>query len=113
MSTTNNEANSKSPKTTFLSGMVNYEDGSVVSRTLLDKKSGTVTLFSFDAGESLSEHTAPFDAMVYILDGEAEVTISHIPVTVKSGEMVIMPAGEPHALRAVKRFKMLLVMIRS
>ena len=85
----------------------------MVSRTLLDKKAGTVTLFAFDAGQGLSEHTAPFDAMVHVIDGEAEVTISGKPVTVKQGEMVIMPGGKPHALRAVKRFKMMLVMIKA
>jgi len=92
---------------------VEYQQDAVVSRTLLDKKAGTVTLFAFDAGQGLSEHTAPFDALVYVLDGEAEVTISGKTVTVKQGEMVIMPGGKPHALRAIKRFKMLLVMIKA
>ena len=85
----------------------------VVSRTLLDAKAGTVTLFAFDAGQGLSEHTAPFDAMVQVLDGETEVTIHGETVMVKQGEMIVMPAGKPHALRAIKRFKMLLVMIKS
>ncbi len=89
-----------------------YQKGSVVSRTIIDKKTGTVTLFSFDEGQGLSEHTAPFDALVYVLDGEAEISISGKPLRVKAGEMTIMPANRPHALKAVKRFKMLLVMIR-
>jgi len=92
---------------------VEYQRDAVVSRTLLDKKAGTVTLFAFDAGQGLSEHTAPFDALVQVLDGEAEVTISGKAITVKQGEMVVMPAGKPHALRAIKRFKMLLVMIKA
>jgi quercetin dioxygenase-like cupin family protein len=92
---------------------VEYQKDAVVSRTLLDKKAGTVTLFAFDAGQGLSEHTAPFDAMVQVLDGETEVTIQGKAVTVKQGEMIVLPAGKPHALRAIKRFKMLLVMVKS
>lgn len=92
---------------------VEYQQDAVVSRTLLDKKAGTITLFAFDAGQGLSEHTAPFDAMVQVLDGEGEVTIHGKAVMVKQGEMIVLPAGKPHALRAVKRFKMLLVMIKS
>ncbi len=90
-----------------------YDKGSVVSRTLIDKKVGTVTFFSFDKGEGLSEHTAPFDALVQVLDGEAEISIMGKPRLVKAGELIIMPAKKPHALRAVKRFKMMLVMIRA
>lgn len=93
--------------------LVSYQDGSIVSRTIIDKKTGTVTLFAFAEGQGLSEHTAPFDALVYLLDGEAEVTISGKPLCLKAGEMVIMPANEPHALRALQKFKMLLIMIRS
>jgi quercetin dioxygenase-like cupin family protein len=93
--------------------LVDYQTGSVVSRTIIDKATGTLTLFSFDKGQGLSEHTAPFDAMVYVIDGEAEVTIAGKPLLVKKGEMVIMPANQPHALRAVSRFKMMLVMIKS
>jgi quercetin dioxygenase-like cupin family protein len=96
-----------------LSRMVDYQKGSIVSRTVIDKKSGTVTLFAFDEGQGLSEHTAPFDALVYIIDGEAQITISGTPVSVKGGETIIMPANQPHALRAVKRFKMMLIMIRE
>lgn len=93
--------------------LVDYQEGSVVSRTVIDKGTGTVTLFAFDAGQGLSEHTAPFDALVYILDGEAEVIISGKPRNLTEGEMLIMPANQPHGLRAVKRFKMMLVMIKS
>ena len=96
-----------------LTDLVNYQEGSVVSRTLIEKKTGTVTLFAFDAGQGLSEHTAPFDALVHLLDGEAEVIISGRPLRLKAGEIVVMPANEPHALRAPERFKMLLTMIRS
>ena len=90
-----------------------YQTGSVVSRTIVDKKVGTVTLFAFDQGQGLSEHTAPYDAIVYIQDGEAEITIGGKPLYVKKGEMVIMPAKVPHALRAMKNFKMILIMIRE
>lgn len=93
--------------------LIEYQEGSVVSRTIIDKKAGTVTLFAFDEGEGLSEHTAPYDALVYIVDGEAEVTISSKSLVLSQGEMVVMPANKPHALRAVKRFKMVLTMIRS
>lgn len=92
---------------------VKYQKGAVVSRTLLDHKTGTVTLFAFDAGQGLSEHTAPFDALVQILDGEADITVAGKPHRVKAGEVIIMPAHKPHALQAVTRFKMELVMIRS
>ncbi len=96
-----------------LADLIGYQQGSVVSRTIVDKETGTVTLFAFDKGQGLSEHKAPFDALVYVLDGEAEVVISGKALRAKEGEMVIMPANEPHALRAVEQFKMLLVMIRS
>ncbi len=93
--------------------MVDYQEGSIVSRTLIDKSAGTVTLFAFDKGQGLSEHTAPFDALVYLLDGEAEVTISGKLLQIKQGEMVMMPANQPHALEAINRFKMMLIMIKS
>ena len=96
-----------------LSATIQYQAGSVVSKEIVRKDTGTVTLFAFDQGQGLSEHTAPFDALVHILDGEAKITISGNPVQVKAGEMIIMPANEPHALQAVHKFKMLLVMIRS
>jgi quercetin dioxygenase-like cupin family protein len=93
--------------------MVVYHDGSIVSKEIIKKTTGTVTVFAFDKGQGLSEHTAPFDALVYVLDGETEITISGKPHHLKQGEMIIMPGGEPHSLKAVKRFKMMLVMIRS
>ena len=93
--------------------LVSYQTGSVVSKTLIEKKTGTVTLFAFDKGEGLSEHTAPFDAMVLVLDGMAEISIAGNPVKVRQGEMIIMPGNKPHALRAVEQFKMMLTMIRS
>ena len=93
--------------------MIDYQADAVVSRTLVDKKTGGITLFAFDAGQGLNEHSAPFDAMVQVLDGEAEATIMSETVTLKQGEMIIMPGGKPHAMRALKRFKMLLVMIKS
>ena len=96
-----------------LADLVDYQEGSVVSRTIIDMKTGTVTLFAFAEGQGLSEHTAPFDALVYLLDGEADITISRKALRLTAGEMTIMPANEPHALTAVKNFKMLLVMIRS
>jgi quercetin dioxygenase-like cupin family protein len=93
--------------------LVEYQDGSVVSREIHKKATGTVTVFAFDAGQGLSEHTAPFDAMVHVLDGEAEITIAGTPRQVSAGEFIIMPANKPHSLKAVKRFKMMLIMIRS
>jgi len=98
---------------TTLADLVDYQEASVVSRTTIDKETGTVTLFAFDRGQGLSEHTAPFDALVYILDGEALITIAGAHLHVAQGQMVIMPANDPHALTAEKRFKMLLIMIRS
>jgi quercetin dioxygenase-like cupin family protein len=100
-------------KAISLSNLANYQDGTVVSRTLIDKATGTVTLFAFAQGQGLSEHTAPFDAFVYIIDGEAEITIEGKPQTVKAGETITMPANKPHALKANKPFKMMLVMIRA
>jgi len=90
-----------------------YQEGSIVSRTLIEKKTGTVTLFAFDEGQGLSEHTAPFDALVQIIDGEAEIVISGKPFHLKAGEIIVMPADEPHSLKALKKFKMILTMIRS
>jgi quercetin dioxygenase-like cupin family protein len=96
-----------------LNDMVEYQAGSVVSRTLIKKEKGTVTLFAFDKGQGLSEHTAPFDAMVSVLEGKVEVSISGNLSIVSGGEMIIMPANEPHALKAVENFKMMLIMIRA
>ena len=92
---------------------VAYQEGAVVSKTVIDKKSGTVTLFAFAQGQGLSEHTAPFDALIQVLEGEAEIRISGAPIRVRAGEMIILPASEPHALKAVEHFKMMLTMIRS
>ena len=92
--------------------LARYQEHSVVSREIIRKPSGTLTVFAFDAGEGLSEHTAPFDAVVYILEGEAEITINKNPHVVKTGEMIIMPANKPHALKALTKYKMLLVMIK-
>ena len=100
-------------KVAELSGLVSYQKGAVVSRTIVDKPAGTVTLFAFDQGQGLSEHTAPFDALVNVLDGEVEITIAGKPSRVKQGEIMIMPANQPHALKAVTRFKMMLVMVKA
>jgi len=96
-----------------MNGLVAYASGSVVSRTVIDSKIGTITLFSFDAGQGLSEHTVPFDAFIQILDGVADVTIDGKVQRVSSGEFIIMPANIPHSLKAVEKFKMMLVMIRA
>jgi quercetin dioxygenase-like cupin family protein len=100
-------------RTLSTAGLVSYQSGAVVSRTIVDQKAGTVTLFAFDRGQSLSEHSAPFDALVFGLDGEAEITIDGRPHRVQAGEMIIMPAGRPHSLKAAAPFKMALVMIKS
>lgn len=96
-----------------MADMVEYSSGGVISKQVLKNDAGNITLFSFDKGQGLSEHTAPFDAMVEILDGEAEITINGKPLMLNVGQYVIMPAGIPHALYASKRFKMLLTMIKG
>ena len=96
-----------------LAELLQYQDGSIVSRVLLKNKGGTVTLFAFDVGEGLSEHTAPFDALVVVTDGEADIEIAGESFRVRQGETIILPANRPHALNAVSRFKMLLIMIRA
>ena len=96
-----------------LSEQVEYAEGSVVSRTLARGSAGTLTLFAFDEGEGLSEHTAPFDALVQILEGEADITISGKAIRARTGQLVVIPADEPHALSAPERFKMMLIMIRT
>ena len=96
-----------------LPGLVNYQEGSVVSRVILKREKGNVTIFAFDEGQGLSEHTSPFDALVQAVEGEAEVTIAGKPIAVKAGEVVLLPAGQPHAVKASTRFKMVLTMIRS
>jgi quercetin dioxygenase-like cupin family protein len=93
--------------------LVAYQDGAVVSRELVKKKTGTVTVFAFDKGQGLSEHTAPFDALVHVLDGIAEITIGGVPHLLGKGELILMPANVSHALKATERFKMLLTMIRE
>ena len=95
-----------------LAGLVNYQDGAVVSKEIIKKKEGTITVFAFDEGQGLSEHTAPFDALVYVVDGKVEITIDGKPSRLKAGDMIIMPANKPHALKAIERFKMMLVMIK-
>jgi quercetin dioxygenase-like cupin family protein len=102
---TQNESNMKE--------LVAYQDGSIVSKEIIKKTAGTVTIFAFDRDQGLSEHTAPFDALVMILDGEAEIIIAGEPHHLKEGEMIIMPCGRPHALKALKRLKMMLVMVRA
>lgn len=100
-------------KALSLNELVQYQEDSVVSKTLIDKKIGTITLFSFSIGQGLSEHTAPFDAFIQVVDGEAAVTIADEVHSVSAGQMIIMPANIPHSVKAVKDFKMLLVMIRA
>ena len=100
-------------QTTRAVELVNYQDGAVVSRVIIRKPTGSVTIFAFDEGQGLSEHTAPFDALAQVMEGEAEFVISALPHRLKGGEMILMPAGQPHALKALKRFKMILTMIRS
>ena len=93
--------------------LVNYQEGAVVSRTLVNRATGTLTLFAFDEGQGLSNHTAPFDAVAHLLEGEAEIEVSGKPLPTTAGEAVLMPANQPHSLKALSRFKMLLMMIRS
>ena len=101
------------PEVAKLAESVEYQAGSIVSKQLIAKSTGSLTLFAFDQGQNLSEHTAPFDAFVQVLDGQGLITISGIDYTLKAGDMIIMPAGQPHAVRAVEKFKMMLVMIRG
>ena len=96
-----------------IAALVDYQSGSIVSREILKGTTGKVTLFAFDEGEGLSEHTSPFNALVQIVEGEAEITVSGQPHRVPAGELILMPAQQPHALKALKRFKMVLTMIRS
>lgn len=92
--------------------LASYQDGAIVSRVMVKREAGNVTLFAFDAGQELSEHTAPFDALVHVVDGEAAITIAGHLHRVGAGEIILMPAHQPHALKAISRFKMLLTMIR-
>ena len=100
-------------QTIEMASFAEYQEGSIVSRTIIDKKAGTITFFAFDEEQGLSEHVAPYDALVYILDGEAEITIAGKTWQVKTGEMIILPAKKPHALKAAKKFEMMLTMIRA
>jgi len=104
---------SDQPEVSRVVDLVSYQDGAVVSRIVVKRETGNVTLFAFDAGQELSEHTAPYDALVQVLDGEAAITVAGRPHRVRAGEMILLPAHQPHALKAVSRFKMLLTMIRS
>jgi quercetin dioxygenase-like cupin family protein len=115
MSSEKPEAKREMPAAEAISvaGMVNYQEGAVVSRTLINRPAATISLFAFDEGQGLSEHTAPFDALAQVLEGEAEITVSGKPLETKAGHAVLMPANQPHALKALTRFKMLLTMIRS
>ena len=96
-----------------MSDLVSYQEGSIVSRTLIDKAVCTVTIFAFDEGQGLSEHAAPYDAMVHVLEGDVDLTLSGIVHSMKGGDVIIMPANEAHSLKAVKQFKMLLTMVRQ
>ena len=107
------ESSEKPPTVKQLVELLEYQDDSIVSRVLLKNKGGTVTLFAFAEGEGLSEHTAPFDALVVVLDGEAEIKIADENFAVRQGETITLPANRPHAVRATGRFKMLLIMIRT
>jgi quercetin dioxygenase-like cupin family protein len=113
MSTAKGEAGMPAAEALDLGALVSYQEGSVVSRTLARANGGTVTLFAFDQGQALSEHTAPFDALVQILDGQAQLTIGGSPVVAEKGRWVLMPANIPHAVFASQRFKMLLTMVRE
>ena len=113
INTSNTQTQSFLAEVFKLENMVQYQDRSIVSKQLLNKSAGTLTLFAFDKEEALSEHTAPYDATVFMLDGKAEIVISEKSHTIQKGEFIIMPANIPHALKAIERFKMLLVMIRS
>jgi len=110
---TEKESEKSTPKVQKLEDLVAYQEGSVVSREIIRKSTGTATIFAFDIGQGLSEHTAPFDALVNVIDGQVEITISGKAYKLARGDCIILPAGEPHALRAIAKFKMLLVMIRS
>lgn len=110
---TKNRSEIPAANTVELGNIVSYQAGAVVSRAIVSRKTGTITLFAFDAGQGLSEHTAPFDALVHVLEGKAEIVIDGEPFQLSGGEAILLPANRPHAVRATSRFKMLLVMIRS
>jgi len=103
----------KNAEVNNLFNLVDYQDGTIVSKTLIDKKAGTITIFAFDQNQGLSEHTAPYDALLIVLDGEVKITISGKPFKLKKDEIIVMPANKPHAVNALSKMKMLLVMIHS
>lgn len=107
------ETRVQKPQIAEITELIDYRPESIVSRELIKKKSGSITVFAFDKGERLSEHIVPFDAMAFVIEGEAEIVISGKPYTVEKNEMIMMPAGEPHSIKASKRFKMMLTMVRS
>ena len=107
------EPSALAAETVKVADLVSYQEGSIVSREILKKPTGTVTVFAFDEGQGLSEHTAPFDALVQVLEGEVEISIAGKLHRVQAGEMILMPAHQPHALKALQRYKMILTMIRS
>jgi quercetin dioxygenase-like cupin family protein len=113
MSTSRAKTEVQAAEPVLLAGLASYQDGSIVSRVLIGRDTGTITLFAFDEGQGLSEHTAPFDALVQMLEGELEISIDGRPLIVKVGHLLLMPANHPHALKAATRSKMLLTMIRS
>jgi quercetin dioxygenase-like cupin family protein len=106
-------ATTPSSQVLSVNGLIDYQEGSIVSRVILKSEAGNVTMFAFDKGQELSEHSAPYDALVEILDGEAEIRISGKPFILNGGEAIIMPANDPHAVLAVNKFKMLLTMLKS
>ena len=103
----------KRSQVAYLVNLIDYQEDAIVSRTIIDNESGTVTLFSFDKGQGLSEHTTPYEALMYLIDGEVSVTLSGKTYHLQQGEMIVMPPNEPHALKALSRFKMLLILIHS
>jgi quercetin dioxygenase-like cupin family protein len=115
MSAQNTSAGGRLPEAEAIhaAGLLSYQDGAVVSRTLLKHTAGAVTMFAFDEGQGLSEHTSPFDALVFLLEGGAEITVSGKPIVAKAGDFVFLPANQPHGLKATTRFKMMLTMLRS
>jgi quercetin dioxygenase-like cupin family protein len=113
MNVENKPGNTLIAESAQMASLADYQSGTVVSRTIIERNAGSVTLFAFDKVQGLSEHTAPFDALVYVLDGKVDITISGQSIRLKAGEAVIMPANKPHALKAVERFKMMLVMIKD
>ena len=113
MNSSRAKADVQAAEPVLLAALANYQEGSIVSRVLVGRDAGTITLFAFDEGQTLSEHTAPFDALAQMIEGEMEISIDGKPMNVKAGHMIFMPSNHPHALKAITRSKMLLTMIRS